>query len=328
VSIERKADSVYKVRWWESGRQKSVIVHGSFDLAKKIERKKLSTRDENRHLDIRREVNYSVSDLIDRYWEVYGSKKKSCTREKSVLDGIRAALGQKFVREVDGAAITNWFEGLTTKNGLAAGTAVRHFNVMHHMMQKAATIWAKDTGIDRNPADQVEVKRPNDERDRYLSKLELRRLKKALDERLYRKGTHDINRTFYRLRLLVLIALTTGMRISEIFALNWSDILYEESLIAVRSKLKGGRVRYVPLIPELVTELKRCPGALGEEKLFPPRKGATGARRRVEGSFESILRDARIKDFRFHDLRHTFASWYMMNGGDLYELAKILGHST
>ena len=33
------------------------------------------------------------------------------------------------------------------------------------------------------------------------------------------------------------------------------------------------------------------------------------------------------KIFRFHDLRHTFASWYMMNGGDLYELAKILGHS-
>ena len=47
----------------------------------------------------------------------------------------------------------------------------------------------------------------------------------------------------------------------------------------------------------------------------------------MEGSFETILESAGIEDFRFHDLRHTFASWYMMNGGDLYELAKILGHS-
>ena len=48
---------------------------------------------------------------------------------------------------------------------------------------------------------------------------------------------------------------------------------------------------------------------------------------RVESSVETILELAEIQNFRFHDLRHTFASWYMMNGGDLYELAKILGHA-
>ena len=47
----------------------------------------------------------------------------------------------------------------------------------------------------------------------------------------------------------------------------------------------------------------------------------------MEGSFETVLTMAGIEEFRFHDLRHTFASWYMMNGGDLYELAKILGHA-
>lgn len=40
-----------------------------------------------------------------------------------------------------------------------------------------------------------------------------------------------------------------------------------------------------------------------------------------------LLRRAKINDFRFHDRCHTSASWYMMNGGGLYELAKILGHS-
>jgi integrase len=327
MSIGRKSDGVYKVRWWEGGRQKSLLVHGSFDLAKKIERKRLSARDENRHLDIKREVNYRMATLIDRYWRVYGSKKKSYSREKSVLEGVRSELGQMFVREVDGSAITTWFENLTVKRGLSAGTAVRHFNVMHHMMEKAATIWSKETGIDRNPADQVEVKRPNDERDRYLSKEELGRLKKALDDRLFRRGTRAINRTFFRLRLLVLTALTTGMRVSEIFALTWSDILHSESLIAVRSKLKGGRFRYVPLTPELAAEYRRSPKGLGAEQIFPAKQGAKGDRQRVEGSFRTLLDVAKIKNFRFHDLRHTFASWYMMNGGDLYELAKILGHS-
>ena len=63
------------------------------------------------------------------------------------------------------------------------------------------------------------------------------------------------------------------------------------------------------------------------DRIFPPEPGATSGRQRVEGSFEDLLERAAIKDFRFHDLRHTFASWFMMNGGDLYELAKILGHS-
>ena len=113
-----------------------------------------------------------------------------------------------FARELDGNEITRWFENLTVKRGLSPGTAVRHFNVMHHMMEKASTIWSKQTGIDRNPAGQVEVKRPNDERDRYLSKEELRRWMKVLDYKLYRKGAKTINPTFHRLRLIVLTALT------------------------------------------------------------------------------------------------------------------------
>jgi len=337
MSIKKKSEGLFEVRWWEGGRNRSVRVHGSFELARKIERKKLSARDENRHLDVKREVNLRMSALIERYWTHYGIKKRSADREKSVLDGIRSELGKAFVREVDGDSVSRWYENLTTFRELSAGTAVRHFNVMHHMMKKAATIWSKDTGIDRNPPDQVEVKRPDDQRDRYLSEDELGRLKLALDEKIYRKGTSDFNKTFCRLRLIVLIAVMTGMRMSEIFGLMWSDVMYNEGLLAVRAKLKGGKMRYVPMPPELADELRRFTpqptnnvlyiAGNNHERIFPPKDGAKGERQRVEGSFDDLLERAGIKDFRFHDLRHTFASWYMMNGGDLYELAKILGHS-
>src|SRR6201999_153271 len=105
---------------------------------------------------------YRMSDLIDRYWEQYGVKKASADREKSILAGIRDELGRSFVREVDGVAVQRWYESLTRKRGLAENTAARHFNVMHHMMEKASTIWSKETGIDRNPSDLIEVNRVDD----------------------------------------------------------------------------------------------------------------------------------------------------------------------
>lgn len=338
MSIHKKPEGVFEVRWREGGRNKSLRVHGAYELARKIERKKMSIRDENRHLDVKREVNLRMSALINRYWLHYGVKKRSADREKSVLDGIRAELGKLFVREIDGRAISRWYENLTELRELSPGTALRHFNVMHHMMGKAATLWSEDTGIDRNPADQVEIRRPDDQRDRYLSEDELRRLKEALDEKVYRKGTKDFNKTFCHLRMIVLIAVTTGMRASEIFGLRWSDVMYNEGLLAVRMKLKGGKMRYVPMLPELASEWRRFMpkppqdnvlsiGNPDSSRIFPPKADAKGERQRVEGSFEDLLNRAGIEDFRFHDLRHTFASWYMMSGGDLYELAKILGHS-
>jgi len=159
----------------------------------------------------------------------------------------------------------------------------------------------------------------------------------AMGEKKYRKGTKDLNRTTHRMRLIVLIAVTTGMRASEIWGLLWTDIMYGEGLIAVRGKLKGGKMRYVPMSSELAWELqafsaasnadRRFPVAKDNLRVFPLKGGTAGERRRLEGSFDDLLERAGIRDFRFHDLRHTFASWYMMNGGDLYELAKILGHS-
>jgi len=113
VSVHKMKKGVYKVRWREGGRNRSLNVHGCHELAEKIERKKLSARDENRHLDIKREVNFRMSALIDRYWKEYGYKKRSQDREESILEGIRKSLGKLFVREVEGTSINGWYQSLT-----------------------------------------------------------------------------------------------------------------------------------------------------------------------------------------------------------------------
>src|SRR4051794_29783203 len=101
MSIHATRKGVWKVRWREGGRNRSQLVHGSHELAEKIERKKMSLRDENRHLDVKREVNFRMTALVDLYWDDYAVKKKSADRESSVLEGIREELGDMFVREVD-----------------------------------------------------------------------------------------------------------------------------------------------------------------------------------------------------------------------------------
>src|SRR5271156_2339078 len=116
MSVHKKAEGLIEVRWRQGGRQKSVRVR-SFDVAKKVQHKKLTTRDENRHLDVKKEINYKMSNLIDRYWTHYGSKKASADREKSIVEGIRSELGRKFVREVDGVAVQHWYESQLIPKG-------------------------------------------------------------------------------------------------------------------------------------------------------------------------------------------------------------------
>ena len=117
----KEGDRIYKIRWRERGRNRSLRVRGSYELAKNILHKKLALRAENRHLDIQREVNFRMGVLIDRYWQQYGSRKKSQDREKAILQGIRDCLGHLFVREVDGAAVDRWYRSLTEeKNWLRA----------------------------------------------------------------------------------------------------------------------------------------------------------------------------------------------------------------
>jgi hypothetical protein len=73
------------------------------------------------------------------------------------------------------------------------------------------------------------------------------------------------------------------------------------------------------------SRVKEVPGRPFEERICPPEPGTRSECQRVDKSFATILELAGLKDFLFHDLRHTFASWYMMNRED--EVAKILGHA-
>lgn len=165
--------------------------------------------------------------------------------------------------------------------------------------------------LEESPLQGLKFLRENNARTRYLKLEECDRLAKACTSVL----THAA----------VTLALHTGMRLGEILNLRWCDIDWSSGLLLIPDS-KNGEPRHIPMdraVRELLNDLDRRPGvdwvltnARGEQL------------RDIRGGFRNALRRAGLTDLRFHDLRHTFASQWVQNGGDLYILKDILGHKS
>ncbi len=124
-----------------------------------------------------------------------------------------------------------------------------------------------------------------------------------------------------RLYFPILTALYTGMRIEEIYGLEWQDIDFKDSSIIIK---RGGAVitkskkeRTVPLpekLKELLLPIKKDSG-----RCFDPTNH--------KHAFPKIIKAAKLQNIGFHHFRHTYASHLAMNGVDLYTIAQLLGHS-
>ncbi len=159
-------------------------------------------------------------------------------------------------------------------------------------------------GIDRRPE--------NNERVRFLSAVELESLMAAVKDS-----------TWGKLYLLVLLGITTGARRGEIERLKWKDIDMEKS-IAYTGITKNGDRKTTALLPKVIDELKKYQSQ-ANQYIFASERIPT-----QPYSFEKVwlkaVREARIKDFHFHDLRHSCASYLVQNHATLVEVADVLGH--
>ncbi len=164
--------------------------------------------------------------------------------------------------------------------------------------------------VDSNPCFKVRKFKPNNRRLRVLSDDEEIEL-------LARLKVNDVIRT------ITLFALNTGLRRGEIFNLQWPDVDLERARIIVR-KTKSCQERFVPMnrtIRELLLSLVRA-----SDHVFPsPRTG--GRLVDLKKGFSRAVHEAGITNFRFHDLRHTFATRLADAGTDVFTLKEILGHA-
>jgi integrase len=134
--------------------------------------------------------------------------------------------------------------------------------------------------------------------------------------------------------VLFATAIYTGLRAGELFGLEWSDVDFSRRLITVRRSwnketTKSGKTRHVPILNVLRAILAEWKLESEGRWVFPTSTGTqhTPTPRVTKGVLQETLKVAGLPRMRFHDLRHSFASQWVANGGDLFKLQKILGHA-
>jgi integrase len=277
---------------------------------------------ERRHFGSWEAKRHTFADLIDRYVrEGFQHKPRSFQKQKSQLDWWKAELGVYRLSDLTPALISEKKSKLLAeeidKRGnpkkRAPSTVNRYLAAPSHACTIAVKEWHWMT---ENPFLQVKKLAEPKGRTRFLFDAEREALIKACRESQPPE-----------LLLVVLVALTTGARWGEILNLRWGDLDFERSLLILRDT-KNKDTRSVPVAGEVLELLLQRSKVrrIDSDLVFPSARGNTPIT--LHKPFDKALQRAGIENFRFHDLRHTAASYLAMSGATLSEIAAVLGHRT
>ncbi|KTD36792.1 site specific recombinase [Legionella nautarum] len=228
--------------------------------------------------------------------------------------------------------------------GISNATLNRDIGVLKSLMTKAAE-WGV---IEESPLKNLKLfKIDRTPKVRYLSLEEETRLRQALLDRENQLKEERKSGNQWRkergyslypefaeedfcdyLMPMVLLSINTGLRQGELFNLKWNMVdLSEESIIISGDITKNNNSRYIPLNNEAINIIKQLYKASDHKEglVFPSKNNQPF--NNVKRSWSSILKKAQINQFRWHDLRHHFASKLVMVGIDLNTVRELLGHS-
>ena len=224
-------------------------------------------------------------------------------------------------------------------DGIKQNTIRRNEQELRSLIKMAV---ADDT-IDKDPLKSLPLERAAEGRIRYLIPAEEQRLRAALKQR-DREGTEgktksnhgwpvpaDIASPFTdHLTPAVLLSLNTGMRAGELRTLQWSDIAHDLTMVSLQAaKTKSRKARHIPLNKEAraVLEQLKLQSDLHCPYLFPNREQSGPISAFGKRSWIALLEAAKIDDFTWHGLRHSFASSLVMHRVPIVEVQSLLGHA-
>ena len=319
ASIETRkshGETVYRARVRITGAPAITKTFPSKTLAKDWARKMETEIKEDAFLPSMKAQRHTLAELIDRY---IASKLEHCTKPqettKKQLRVWKSLLGGYSLSAITPERIL-WgiseLEKIKTPGGKtkSAGTLNRYLGVL----SPALTFAVKELGwLKSNPAFNVSRREEPNGRVRWLSDEERERLlnevKKAKSPFLYPA---------------VIIGISTGARRGEIMGLKWADIDLNAGWANLNNTKNKDR-RGIPLTGLALVVLRDLYNKRHSDVWVFPNADNTGPFD-IRSGWEHAKKRAKVEDFRFHDLRHTCASYLIMNGASLGEIADVLGH--
>jgi integrase len=318
----------WRIRWFDQdGARQSAVFTDYRAALDELRRREAEVTEVRLGLRPRRPAARSFDELCDYWIEHRAPRKRSGKDDESIIRvHLRPAFGRLQLANV-GLADVDAF--VATRGHLDPKTVANLLTMLIAMLN-----YAKDLGwLQSVPRIRKPRVRFNEHDFHYLRTVdEIRRLLQAASA----EGAMAL--------ALYSTAVYTGLRAGELADLTWDLINFETRLITVRGSFggptKGGDTRYVPILDPLLIILREWRLKNPLTVVFPNANGGKqGPSARIfQEIFHRVLDAAgfpkvhrRGKERRylvFHDLRHTFASHWVMNGGDVFKLQRVLGHKS
>ncbi len=265
--------------------------------------------DEGKQPEIIKIKNHLFNELAEKYLLWINGRQKSEEVKTYIINELVIKYGNLPLRRFN-TLLVEQFQTDNISKGLKASTINRKINVFKHMFTKA---------VDWNMVESETLKRvrkckmlpDNSRRLRYLSKEECQELINSCDPHL---------------KPIVITALNTGMRRGEILSLKWDNVDLRHGFILL-DITKNGERREIPINDTLKQTFQGLTRRLDTSYVFYD-NDTCKPYQNVKRSFKTACRRAKIHDFRFHDMRHTFASHLVMAGVDITTVKELLGHKT
>jgi integrase len=318
--INKDGSKVYRVKIRLKGHPTQSATFQRKTDAKRWQQNTVSAIQEGRHFKTTEAKRRTFEEMIKRYCKDILPQKSEVmqTEQYRHLDWWKERLGNHVLADITPNAISELRDKLLTEIGpkgkrRSSATTVRYLAALSHVYSVATREWEWVTD---NPV--LKVKKPKEPkgRVRFLSDDERNRLLSVA-----KKSDNTI------LYPVVVLALSTGARKMEIMNLAWDDVDLNRGM-AILNETKNDERRALPITSHALELLKGLSKMrrLDTNLLFPRSDGHKPIE--LRSAWDKAIDEAQIEDFKFHDLRHSAASYLAMNGATLAEIAEVLGHKT